>query len=100
MHHSVKRLRGVDPESNNGDAHSVMNLRKHLMVMVPPMPELMVMVVVMVVMVMTLRKHLMVMVPPTQEAFTDGWKSSPSPFSATTLKRLWGLIVTQRMVQR
>ena len=30
----------------------------------------------------------MVMVPPTQEAFTDGWKSSPSPFSATTLKRL------------
>ena len=53
MHDSVKRLRGVDPESNNGDAHWVMNLRKHLMVMVPPMPELMVMVVVvMVVMVM------------------------------------------------
>ena len=45
-----------------------------------------------VVMVMTLRKHLMVMVPPTQEAFTDGWKSSPSPFSATTLKRLLVLV--------
>ena len=41
----------------------------------------------------------MVMVPPTQEAFTDGWKSSPSPFSATTLKRLLVLLVTQRMVQ-
>ena len=52
MHHSVKRLRGVDPESNNGDAHWVMNLRKHLMVMVPPMPELMVVTVVMVVMVL------------------------------------------------
>ena len=47
---------------------------------------------VVVVMVMTLRKHLMVMVPPTQEAFTDGWKSSPSPFSATTLKRLLVLV--------
>ena len=51
MHDSVKRLRGVDPESNNGDAHSVMNLRKHLMVMVPPMPEFMVMMVVMMMMV-------------------------------------------------
>ena len=52
-----------------------------------------------VVMVMTLRKHLMVMVPPTQEAFTDGWKSSPSPFSATALKRLLVLLVTQRLVR-
>ena len=39
------------------------------------------------------RKHLMVMVPPTQEAFTDGWKSSPSPFSATALKRLLVLLL-------
>ena len=48
---------------------------------------------------MVQRKHLMVMVPPTQEAFTEGWKSSPSPFSAKTLERL-GVLVTQRLVQR
>ena len=41
----------------------------------------------------------MVMVPPTQEAFTDGWKSSPSPFSATALKRLLVLLVTLRLVR-
>lgn len=70
MHDSVKRLRSVDPESRK----VICWLRIQ-------------------------RKHLMVMVPPTQEAFTDGWKSSPSPFSATTLKRLLVLLVTQRMVQ-